>query len=74
PSNYELVVSTVKGFGRLMKRKEIDAALKDKMSDSTITRNLAEAVTRKDLLSPKYGSYAPPQEHIEACEEATKIM
>jgi RecA-family ATPase len=74
PNNYELVVSTVKGFGRSMKRKEIAAALKGIMSESTITRLLNEAVTRRDLHSPKYGYFAPSQEHIGAYEEAAKIM
>jgi RecA-family ATPase len=74
PTNYELVISTVKSFGREVKRKEIDAVLKDKMSEQTITRHLSTAVARGDLRSEKYGHYLPSAEYMAALEEADKIM
>lgn len=73
-SNYETVVTTVKSFGRLVKRKEIVDALDRKMSEATITRHLSEAVSRNDLTSPKYGHFAPPKNYLEAYEEASEIM
>jgi RecA-family ATPase len=62
PTNYELVVSTVKSFGEPVKRKEIDAALNGKMAAATITRNLEEAVSRGDLIKPKFGYYGAPED------------
>ncbi|HEX8922119.1 MAG TPA: AAA family ATPase [Pyrinomonadaceae bacterium] len=74
PSNYEVVISTVKSFERPVKRKEIVESLAGKMSEATITRNLGEAVTRGDLTTPKYGFYAPSKEYIQAYEEANQVM
>lgn len=62
PTNYALVVSTVKSFGKPVRRKEIDAALEGKMSVATIGRNLEEAVKRGDLINPKYGYYEAPED------------
>ena len=56
-SNYELVVSTVIGFSREVKRKEIEEALHGRLSASTITRELSEAVKRRVLEIPKHGWY-----------------
>jgi RecA-family ATPase len=61
PTSYELVVSTVKSCGEPVKRKEIDATLKGEISVATIGRNLEEAVSRGDLINPKYGFYAAPE-------------
>jgi RecA-family ATPase len=61
-TSYETVISTVRSFGQPVKRKEIDAALKGKMGVSTITRNLDEALSREDLVSPKYGYYEAPED------------
>jgi hypothetical protein len=73
-TNYEQVVSFVKSIGRLVKRKEIDSALADRMSVQTITRSLNEAVTRKDLISPKYGHYAAPDIQSENVQDADNVM
>jgi uncharacterized metal-binding protein len=62
PTNYELVVSTVKSFGEPVKRKETEAALSGRMDKSTVTRHLTEAVSRGDLINPKYGYYAAPED------------
>ncbi|HWT01584.1 MAG TPA: AAA family ATPase [Pyrinomonadaceae bacterium] len=74
PTNYEVVLSTARSFGRLVKRKEVVDALDGKISDATITRCLSTAVTRGDLISPKTGYYAPSEEYTQAIEEASKIM
>lgn len=63
PTNYELVVSTVKSFGEPVRRKKIDAALNGKISIATIGRNLEEAVSRGDLINPKYGYYGVPEDN-----------
>lgn len=62
PTNYALVVSTVKSFGEPVKRKEIEAALVGRMDKSTVTRLLTEAVKRGDLINPKYGYYGAPED------------
>jgi hypothetical protein len=78
PTNYELVVSTVKSYGRPMKRKEINDALAGSMSMQTITRQLEQALTRSDLVTPKYGFYCAPElvdlSGPETVEEAGKVM
>jgi RecA-family ATPase len=78
PTNYELVISTVKSFGRLVKRKEIDTVLTQRMSKQTITRNLEQAQTRGDLVTPKYSFYCVPEladlSEPETVEEAGKVM
>jgi hypothetical protein len=78
PTKYEMVVSTVKSCGRLMKRKEIDAALTGRMSKPTITRQLEQAVSREDLVKTKYGFYCAPEladlSEPETVEEAGKVM
>jgi len=74
PTNYQLIISTVRNFGRMAKRKEVVEALAGKMSDSTITRNLSEAVTRGDLVSPKVGYYGLPDVQTTAYEEASNVM
>jgi hypothetical protein len=78
PTNYELVVSTVKIYGRPMKRKEINAALAESMSMQTITRHLEQALTRGDLVTPKYGFYCAPEladlSESETVEEASEVM
>jgi len=58
PTNYELVVGTIRDAGNLVKRSAIDAALKGKVPVRTITRHLNEAVSRRELISPKKGFYA----------------
>jgi hypothetical protein len=64
-SSYELVVSTVIGFSREVKRKEIDQALRSRLSVSSITRELSEALKRGDLESPKHAWYrAPANAHM----------
>jgi hypothetical protein len=60
-TNYELIVSTVKNFGRWVRRKEVDAALDGKLSTPRITEYLAQAETRNDLIKPKYGYYCAPE-------------
>lgn len=78
PTNYELVVSTVKSYGRPAKRKEIDAALTGSMSKQTITRQLEQALSRQDLVKTKYGFYCAPEladlSEPETVEEAGKVM
>jgi AAA domain len=61
PSSYERVVKYVKEFGRAVKRSEIDEALKDLISDSTIGKHLKAAVERGDLIPTRYGHYATPE-------------
>lgn len=60
-TGYQIVVSTVNGFEQPVKRKEIDEALKGKMSKATITRHLDEAEQRGDIRKPKYGYYGAPE-------------
>jgi hypothetical protein len=62
PSSYERVVKYVKEFGRAVKRSEIDEALKDLISDSTIGKHLKAAVERGDLIPTRYGHYAAPED------------
>lgn len=69
PSNYELVIATVRGYGEPVRRKDIVATLEGKMSPATITRHLDEAIKREDLVTPKYGYYSAsadssPQEDL----------
>jgi hypothetical protein len=57
PTNYELVIRTVRDAGTLVKRRAIDDALKGKVPVRTITRHLNEAASRGELISPKKGVY-----------------
>lgn len=58
-SNYETVVSTVKNYGGIIQRKDLDALL-PQISKATITRHLREAEKLGDLFKPKVGYYCAP--------------
>jgi hypothetical protein len=60
-TGYRRVVEFVIGFGRSVKRSEIEKALKNSISKSQIGKHLTEAVERSDLVSAKYGHYSTPE-------------
>lgn len=62
PSSYERVVKYVTETRHAVKRSEIEEALKDLISVSTIGKHLTAAVERGDLVSPKYGYYSTPED------------
>jgi hypothetical protein len=66
-TSYQRVVEVVRGFGRLVKRCEIDKELKNLISPQQIGKHLKTAVEREDLVSPKYSYYAAP-EHAQSLD------
>jgi hypothetical protein len=58
--NFMMVVETVTAYNRPVKRKEIGNALADRMSNSTITRNLNEASRLGLLVSHEHGYWSSP--------------
>lgn len=61
-SGYQRVVETVRGFSRVVKRSEIEKALKHLISAQQIGRHLTSAVNRGDLIRTKYGHYLTPED------------
>lgn len=61
-TSYQRVVEAVKGFGRPVKRSEIEKELKKLISAQQIGKHLKAAVERGDLVSPKYGYYSTPED------------
>lgn len=59
-SNYELVTATVTAFGRPVKRKEIIAELKGRVSPSDIDRQLNAAKEHGALVKVERGCWAVP--------------
>lgn len=57
-SNYEQVIDFVRKAGEPVKREVIESGLK--ISTSTLTRLLNQAVDDGDLIYPKYGFYSVP--------------
>jgi hypothetical protein len=60
-TSYQRVVEVVRGFGRLVKRIEIEKALEGVISVSQIGKHLTAAGVRGDLCSPKHGYYSTPE-------------
>jgi hypothetical protein len=59
PTAYESVCQVVlDAGGALLKRSAINAALKDKVTERSITRHLKRAVQRGEIISPKTGYYS----------------
>lgn len=61
-TSYQRVVEVVRGFGRPVKRSEIEKELKNLISAQQIGRHLKAAVERDDLVPPKYGYYSMPED------------
>lgn len=61
PSAYERVIETVRGLGRAVKRSEIDAKLKDIISESQAGKHLKTAADRGELIRNKRGYYSTPE-------------
>lgn len=58
PTDYDLVLWVVLGTDGEVKRCAINAALQGKVTERTITRCLARAVKRGEMISPKKGFYS----------------
>jgi hypothetical protein len=61
PSTNERVIETVRGFGRAVKRSEIEAKLEGTLSESQVGKLLKAAADRGELIRNKRGYYSTPE-------------